>query len=51
VHSIISEIVRVIANKNVTVGGYVDTVLKQHLETHRSEINNLYKRDKKDLIQ
>jgi len=51
VHSTISEIVRCIASGDVTVGGYIDSVLLQHLETHRDEINELYKRERKDLIE
>jgi hypothetical protein len=51
VHATISEIVRVIADKEVTVGGYIDNVLLQHLETHKDEINDLYKRERKDLIE
>jgi len=51
VHVTISEIVRVIANRDVTVGGYIDSVLLQHLETHRDEINELYKKERKDLIE
>jgi len=51
VHTTISEIVRVIADKEVTVGGYIDNVLLQHLEAHRDEINNLYKKERKDLIE
>ena len=51
IHATISEIVRVIADRDVTVGGYIDNVLLQHLETHRDEINNLYKRERKDLIE
>ena len=50
VHATITEIVRVIADRDVTVGGYIDNVLLQHLETHKDEINNLYKRERKDLI-
>lgn len=50
VHSIISEIVRIIAEKDVTVGGYIDTVLLHHLESYRDEINDLYKREKQKLI-
>ena len=50
VHSTISEIVRVIANRDVSVGGYIDVVLMQHLEAHKEEINELYKRERKDLI-
>lgn len=51
IHSTISEIVRVIANRDVSVGGYIDCVLLQHLETHRDEINELYKRERTDLIE
>ena len=51
IHTTISEIVRVIADKDVTVGGYIDNVLLQHLEVHKDEINDLYKRDRKDLIE
>ena len=51
IHNTISEIVRCIANRDVTVGGYIDSVLLQHLETHRDEINELYKRERKDLIE
>ena len=50
IHATISEIVRVIADKDVTVGGYIDNVLLQHLEAHKEEINDLYKRERKDLI-
>ncbi|MDR0835608.1 MAG: DUF3408 domain-containing protein [Tannerella sp.] len=51
IHATISEIVRVIANKDVTVGGYIDNVLLQHLEMHKDEINDLYKKERKDLIE
>lgn len=50
IHATISEIVKVIANKDVTVGGYIDNVLLQHLEAHKDEINDLYKQERKDLI-
>jgi hypothetical protein len=51
IHTTISEIVRVIADREVSVGGYIDNVLLQHLEAHRDEINDLYKRERKDLIE
>jgi hypothetical protein len=51
IHNTISEIVRVIADKDVSVGGYIDNVLLQHLEAHKDEINDLYKRERKDLIE
>jgi hypothetical protein len=51
IHATISEIVRVIADKDVSVGGYIDNVLMQHLEVHKEEINELYKKDRRDLIE
>jgi len=51
IHATISEIVRVIADRDVTVGGYIDNVLIQHLEAHKDEINSLYKQERKDLIE
>lgn len=51
IHTTIAEIVRVIASKDVTVGGYIDKVLSKHLETHKEEINQLYKKGRKDLIE
>ena len=51
IHATISEIVRVIADKEVSVGGYIDNVLLQHLEAHKEEINELYKKDRRDLIE
>jgi hypothetical protein len=50
VHNIISEIVRVIADHDITVSGYIDNVLLQHLNAHKDAINELYKRGKGDLI-
>ena len=50
IHATISKIVRVIADKDITVGGYIDNVLLQHLEAHKEEINDLYKRERDDLI-
>ncbi|MDR1864163.1 MAG: DUF3408 domain-containing protein [Bacteroidales bacterium] len=50
IHATVTAIVRVIADREVTVGGYIDNVLLQHFETHRDEINELYRRDRKDLI-
>lgn len=44
IHAAISEILRVVADKDITVGGYIDTILAQHLEAHKDEINELYDR-------
>lgn len=45
IHATISEIVRVMPGKEVTVGGYIDSILMEHLELHREEITGLYKRE------
>lgn len=50
VHNKISKIVNVIADKEITVGGYIDSVLAQHLEQHKDEINDLYRKQREDLI-
>lgn len=50
VHNKILKIVNDIAGREITVGGYVDTVLRQHLEQHKEQINELYKKQREDLI-
>ena len=49
-HSIVSKIVNTIADKEITVGGYIDTVLMRHFEENKDEINSLYRRNRDDLI-
>lgn len=50
IHAVISRLVHVIADKDITVGGYIDTVLGEHLERHKEEINELYRQKREDLI-
>ncbi|KAA6307244.1 hypothetical protein EZS27_041089, partial [termite gut metagenome] len=50
VYAAISEIARTLTGKDVSVSGYIDNVLRLHLEAYRDEINKLYKRSRKDLI-
>ena len=47
IHAVISRLVHVIADKDITVGGYIDTVLAEHLESHKDEINELYRQNLK----
>jgi hypothetical protein len=47
VHATIAKIVKMISEKDVTVGGYIDNILMEHLETHRDEITELYHRQLK----
>ena len=42
VHFTIAKIVKMISDKDITVGGYIDNILMEHLETHKDEINALY---------
>lgn len=46
VHEKIQKIVKSIASNDISVGGYVDTVLWQHLEANKDEINELYRQHK-----
>lgn len=50
VHGKILRIVNDIAGGEISVGGYVDTVLRLHLEQHKERINELYKKQREDLI-
>lgn len=49
-HAIISQIVKVIGDKDVSVGGYIENVLTEHLENYKNEINDLYRQDRQNLI-
>jgi hypothetical protein len=56
IHATISEIVKVISDKDISVGGYIDVILTEHLETHKDEITELYnselsKKSGKSLIE
>jgi hypothetical protein len=46
-HSTITKIVKMISDKDITVGGYIDNILMEHLETHKDEITELYQRELK----
>lgn len=46
----VSKIVTVIADNDISIGGYVDTVLLNHFEEHKDEINEMYKQQREDLI-
>lgn len=50
IHAVISRLVHVIADKDITVGGYIDTVLAEHLERHKEKINELYRQKREDLL-
>lgn len=39
-----------LADKDISVGGYIDNVLEEHLEQHKDEIADLYRRQIDDLM-
>jgi hypothetical protein len=44
IHKIISEIINVTSSSDLTVGGYIDSILMDHLEANKDEINEMYSR-------
>jgi hypothetical protein len=44
-HGTVSRITWMFPGREVTVGSYIDNVLKQHFEAHKDEINELYKKE------
>lgn len=52
VHEKVKQIVLEIGGlSNLSVGGYIDNVLKHHLEKYKDEINTLYKQTRTDLLE
>ena len=53
VHSLFSSLVRMLAESGaeVTVGGYIDKVLYEHLQCYKEEINEMYRNSKPDLLE
>lgn len=52
VHSLIVRLVRTLveSGNEITLGGYIDTVLEEHLNQNKEEINELYRQERGDLI-
>lgn len=52
VHSLIAKLVRTLVDtgNDITVGGYIDTVLEEHLNANKEEINELYRQQRGDLL-
>lgn len=52
IHEKIVRLIRVLEDSNITIGGYIDLVLSEHLEQHREEINEIYRESQRreDLI-
>jgi len=50
VHEKVKLIIKRIADDDASVGGYIDNVLKHHLEKYKEEINMLNRNERNDLI-
>jgi hypothetical protein len=49
-HGVLTSLIRSLSQKGLTVGGYIDNVITEHLEKHKAEINHIYRRERNDLI-
>ncbi|KAA6319254.1 hypothetical protein EZS27_030828 [termite gut metagenome] len=52
VHALIAKLVRTLvsAGSDISVGGYIDTVLAEHLQANKEDINEIYRRQQGDLL-
>ena len=52
VHAVITKLVRALVDSgnDISVGGYIDTVLNEHLQLHKDEINEIYRQRPDDLL-
>jgi Protein of unknown function (DUF3408). len=51
VHETIADIVKIIGERGLSIGSYIDTVLQEHLQEHKNEINRLYRKSKSRIIK
>jgi hypothetical protein len=45
VHATISKIVKMTSASDITVGGYIDSIIIEHIETHKKEIIKMYNKE------
>ena len=52
IHAKIRKLVRALVSmgNEISVGGYIDTVLADHLQANRDEINEVYRQEQGDLV-
>jgi hypothetical protein len=48
---IIANIVRRLGTSGLSIGAYVDTIIRQHLREHKDEINELYSKSSDKIIE
>lgn len=49
-HHVLTALIRSLNIKGLTVGGYIDNVISEHIEAHKAQINHLYRRERNDLV-
>jgi hypothetical protein len=47
---VLNSLIHSISQKGLTIGGYIDNVITEHLEKHKAEINHIYRRERNDLL-
>lgn len=50
IHDKIVKLITALEDTNITIGGYIDTVLSEHLEQHKDEINEIYRKSRENLL-
>lgn len=50
IHTKIVKLVRALEDTSITIGGYIDLVLSDHLEQHKDEINEIFRQSRRDLL-
>lgn len=50
IHSKVVKLVRSLDDTSITIGGYIDIVLMEHLEQHKDEINEIFRQSRRDLL-
>ncbi|MDL2243678.1 DUF3408 domain-containing protein, partial [Bacteroidales bacterium OttesenSCG-928-J19] len=50
IHTKIVKLVRALEDTSITIGGYIDVVLSEHLEQHKDEINEIFRQSRRDLL-
>jgi hypothetical protein len=50
IHSKVVKLVKALENTSITIGGYIDLVLSEHLEQNKEEINEIFRQSRRDLL-
>ena len=49
-HRKIVKLTKALDDTTITIGGYIDNILKDHLENHKDDINRIYNQKRGDLV-